>query len=64
MNKVNNKASMHLCRRWVRNVFVGAAYVAIGMVFGTLAGNAASNEVRVRWRLAAWAISAAVFAGT
>ena len=64
MNKVNNKASMHWRRRWVRNVvLVGAAYLAIGVVFGTLAGDAPSNHVRVLWRLAAWAISAAVFAG-
>ena len=64
MNNVDNKASMHWRRRWVRNVvLVGAAYLAIGVAFGTLAGDAASNHVRVLWRLAAWAISAAVFAG-
>ena len=64
MNKVHINASIHVRRRWVRNVvFVGAAYLAIGVVFGTLAGDAASNQVRVLWRLAAWAISAAVFAG-
>src|SRR5437763_7015257 len=64
MNKVDNKTSMHLPTRVVRNVvFVGAAYLAIGMVFGTLAGEAASNQIRVLWRLAGWAISAAVFAG-
>ena len=62
MNKVNNKASMPWRRRWLRNVIlVGAAYLAIGVAFGTLAGDAASNHVRVLWRLAAWAISAAVF---
>ena len=64
MNNVDNKASMHRRRRWVRNVvLVGAAYLAIGVVFGTLVGDAASNHVRVLWRLAAWAISASVFAG-
>jgi len=37
MNKVNNKASMPWRRRWLRNViFVGAAYLAIGVLFGTL----------------------------
>jgi hypothetical protein len=49
-------------RRWLRAVvFSGAAYLAAGIVFGALAGRAASNHIRVSWRLTAWAISAAVF---
>ena len=39
---------MHVRRRLVRNViFVGTAYLAIGMAFGTLASDTASNQVRV-----------------
>lgn len=49
--------------RWLLAVlFVGALYLAAGIVFGGLAGSAASNQVRVAWRLSAWVISAAAFA--
>jgi hypothetical protein len=34
----------------------------IGIVFATLAGRAASNQIRVAWRLAAWLTSAGAFA--
>lgn len=43
-------------------ILLGVAYFVVGMLFGTLAGRAGSNQVRVAWRLAAWVISAAVFA--
>ncbi len=49
--------------RWVRTVLlVGILYALAGIVFGALAGSAASNQERVAWRLAAWVISAAAFA--
>jgi hypothetical protein len=54
-------ASGHL--RWFRAVLlVGVLYLVAGLLFAALAKSAASNEVRVAWRLAAWAISAAAFA--
>lgn len=54
-------ASGHL--RWVRAaLLVGVVYFVAGHFFAALAGSAASNEMRVAWRLAAWAISAAAFA--
>src|SRR2546428_7175569 len=42
-------------------MLVAVAYVAIGIVFGTLAQSADPNHVRL-WRLAAWVASAAVAA--
>lgn len=49
--------------RWARVVlFVGALYLLAGVVFGALAGAAGSPQLRVAWRLAAWAVSAAAFA--
>jgi len=49
-------------RSWVRAMMlVAVAYVAIGIVFGTLAQSADPNHVRL-WRLAAWVASAAVAA--
>ena len=48
----------------VRTVLlVGVVYFIIGVVFGALAGGAASSQGRVAWRWAAWALSAAVFGG-
>ena len=45
MNKVDNKTSMHLPTRVVRNVvFVGAAYLAIGMLFGHWAADSLANR--------------------
>lgn len=43
-------------------VLLGVAYFVVGMLFGELASRAGSNQVRVAWRLAAWVISAALFA--
>jgi hypothetical protein len=43
-------------------MLAGAAYLAIGVGFGALAGGAASLEARTLWRLGAWAASALVFA--
>ena len=49
--------------RWARAVvIVGVVYLVAGLVFGALAGAAASHQMRVAWRLAAWATSAAAFA--
>jgi len=42
-------------------VGVGVAYLVIGVVFGNLAGSAASTTGRTRWRLAAWIISGIAF---
>jgi hypothetical protein len=41
---------------------VGVVYLVAGLAFATLAGGAASAQMRVTWRLAAWVISAAAFA--
>jgi hypothetical protein len=47
---------------WIlRVVLVGLAYFAVGIVFASLAG-AATASTRIAWRLAAWLISAAIFA--
>ena len=42
-------------------ILVGAVYLVVGIIFGALAGSAASHQVVVMWRLAAWVISAAAF---
>src|SRR5205814_6173065 len=36
-------------------------YAVTGILFGTLAGEAASNQLRVAWRWAAWLVSAVGF---
>lgn len=43
-------------------VFVGTAYLVTGLVFAALAGSSGSHQATVAWRLAAWGISAAVYA--
>ena len=49
--------------RWLAAVpLVGLIYLVSGLVFGTLAGSAANNQMKTAWRLAAWLISAAAFA--
>ena len=49
--------------RWARAVvIVGVVYLVAGLIFGALAGAAASHQMRVAWRLAAWATSAAAYA--
>ena len=40
----------------------GVAYLVVGILASALAGSAESNKGRVAWRLAAWMISAVVFA--
>jgi hypothetical protein len=42
-------------------LLLGVAYLVAGIVFGALAGQAASHQGRVAWRWAAWVVSAAVF---
>jgi hypothetical protein len=42
-------------------LLVGAIYALAGLVFGARAGEASSQQIRVAWRLAAWAVSAAAF---
>ena len=42
-------------------LFLGALYFVVGMLFGVLAGEAASYQMRVAWRLAAWVVSAIAF---
>jgi fucose permease len=50
-------------QRWLRAViFLSVVYLVVGITFATLANRAASNQMRVTWRLTAWAISAAAFA--
>jgi hypothetical protein len=41
--------------------FVAVVYLAAGFLFGALAAQAASHEVRVAWRGAAWGLSAVAF---
>ena len=41
---------------------IGLFYLLDGIAFGVLAGSAASQQMRVAWRLAAWVTSAIVFA--
>jgi hypothetical protein len=43
-------------------ILLGVVYLVVGITFGTLAGSSVSNQVRVRWRLAAWFASAVAFA--
>lgn len=43
-------------------MFVGTTYLVVGVVFGALAGGAASREALTLWRLGAWAASALVYA--
>ena len=40
---------------------LGAFYLIAGLVFGALAGQAASHQMVVAWRWAAWAVSAIAF---
>jgi hypothetical protein len=50
--------------RWLGAALaVGIAYLVIGLATASLAGAAASAQGRTGWRLAAWVISAVVFAG-
>lgn len=42
-------------------LLVGAAYCAVGLLFGGLAARAASPEAMVGWRRAAWLVSAITF---
>ena len=42
-------------------LFVGLIYLVAGLVFGALAGSAASHQMVAAWRLAAWVISAVAF---
>jgi hypothetical protein len=46
--------------RWA--LLLGAVYLAIGLVFSALANPSGSNQTRLMWRLAAWGVSAAVYA--
>jgi hypothetical protein len=43
-------------------LLVGVLYLVAGLVSAALAKSAASNQIRVAWRLAAWVISAVGFA--
>ena len=50
-------------QRWLSSAtLVGLLYLAIGITSATLAGAAASNQMRFFWRLSAFIISAVVFA--
>jgi hypothetical protein len=42
-------------------ILLGVLYLLAGIVFGTLAGSSASNQMRTLWRLAAWLTSAVAF---
>lgn len=51
---------MRLTKFWA-TLLCGAAYASVGLVFGALAANASSPELRALWRWAAWVLSAAAF---
>lgn len=42
-------------------LLVGVLYCAVGILFGILAGQAASAEMTIAWRRAAWVVSAIAF---
>jgi hypothetical protein len=42
-------------------LFLGLVYFVVGILFGELAGVAASHRMRVAWRGAAWVVSAVAF---
>jgi len=49
--------------RWLNKVIlVGVLYLAVGITSASLAGAAASNQMRSFWRLSAFVISGVVFA--
>ncbi|HEX6559212.1 MAG TPA: hypothetical protein VF021_07100, partial [Longimicrobiales bacterium] len=50
--------------RWLRSVLlIGLAYAIIGVLTGSLAQSASSIRMQTVWRLAAWLLSLALFAG-
>jgi len=49
------------CHPWLRPLIIGLAYSVVGIVFGALAGAAASNQASTFWRLAAWAVSGVIY---
>jgi hypothetical protein len=50
-------------QRWLTTVILlGVLYLAVGITSATLAGAAASNQMRFFWRLSAFIVSAVVFA--
>ena len=42
-------------------LFLGVLYWGVGILFGILAGQATSPEMRIAWRRAAWVVSAIAF---
>jgi hypothetical protein len=42
-------------------IAAGVLYTAVGVIFGGLAGAAATVDARDRWRLAAWAVSGVMY---
>lgn len=44
-------------------LFLGCVYFVVGILFGEFAGRAASLQMRIAWRWAAWVVSAAAFGG-
>lgn len=43
-------------------VLLGGVYFIVGVGFGELANSAGSEQGKIRWRLAAWGVSAVVYA--
>jgi hypothetical protein len=60
-NKVGDAATGRTPRHLRGALLAGATYFVVGILFGDLAGAAASIPIRNAWRLAAWVVSAAVF---
>ena len=42
-------------------LLLGVVYFVAGILFGSLAGHAASHQLRVAWRWTAWVVSAIAF---
>ena len=42
-------------------LYLGVVYLVAGILFGTLAGQAASTQGRAAWRWDAWVVSAIAF---
>lgn len=49
--------------KYHKQLLVGVAYFIVGIVFGELAKRAGSEQTRFAWRLTAWVLSGAVYAG-
>ncbi len=50
-------------KSWVPSaILIGLVYFVVGIVFAALANSSVSDVMRLRWRRAAWVVSAVVYA--